>query len=45
MAKEFTPSASNRAAYDKLADMPVAGVVPPQAVELEESVLVALMLE
>ena len=45
MAKEFTPSASNRAAYDKLADMPVAGVVPPQAVELEETVLGALMLE
>ncbi len=45
MAKEFTPSASNRAAYDKLADTPVAGVVPPQAVELEETVLGALMLE
>ncbi len=45
MAKDFTPSASNRAAYDKLADTPVAGVVPPQAVELEETVLGALMLE
>ena len=45
MAKEFTPSASNRAAYDKMTDTPVAGVVPPQAVELEETVLGALMLE
>ena len=45
MAKEFTPSASNRAAYDKITDTPVAGVVPPQAVELEETVLGALMLE
>ena len=45
MAKEFTPSASNRAAYDKMTDTPVAGVVPPQAVELKETVLGALMLE
>ena len=45
MAKEFTPSASNRAAYDKMTDTAVAGVVPPQAVELEETVLGALMLE
>ena len=45
MAKEFTPSASNRAAYDKMTDTPIAGVVPPQAVELEETVLGALMLE
>ena len=45
MAKEFTLSASNRAAYDKMTDTPVAGVVPPQAVELEETVLGALMLE
>lgn len=45
MAKDFNPSASNRAAYDKLAEAPVAGVVPPQAVELEETVLGALMLE
>ncbi len=45
MAKEFTPSASNRAAYDKMTDTPIVGVVPPQAVELEETVLGALMLE
>ena len=45
MAKEFTPSAANRAAYDKLSEAPVAGTVPPQAVELEEAVLGALMLE
>ena len=45
MAKEFTPSAANRAAYDKLSESPVAGTVPPQAVELEEAVLGALMLE
>jgi len=45
MAKDFTPSASNRAAYDKMTDIPVAGTVPPQALELEEAVLGALMLE
>ena len=45
MAREFTPSAANRAAYDKLSEAPVAGTVPPQAVELEEAVLGALMLE
>ena len=45
MAREFTPSAANRAAYDKLSEDPVSGTVPPQAVELEEAVLGALMLE
>ena len=45
MAREFTPSAANRAAYDKMNEAPVAGTVPPQAVELEEAVLGALMLE
>ena len=45
MAREFTPSAANRAAYDKLKETPVEGTVPPQAVELEEAVLGALMLE
>ncbi len=45
MARDFTPSASNRAAYDKMTDIPVAGTVPPQALELEEAVLGALMLE
>ena len=45
MAREFTPSAANRAAYDKMNEAPIAGTVPPQAVELEEAVLGALMLE
>ena len=45
MAREFTPSAANRAAYDKLSEAPIVGTVPPQAVELEEAVLGALMLE
>lgn len=45
MAKDFTPSAANRAAYDKLSEAPVVGTIPPQAVELEEAVLGALMLE
>ena len=45
MAREFTPSAANRAAYDKMSEAPVVGTVPPQAVELEEAVLGALMLE
>ena len=45
MAREFTPSAANRAAYAKLSEAPVVGTVPPQAVELEEAVLGALMLE
>ena len=45
MAQEFTPSAANRAAYDKMSETTVVGTVPPQAVELEEAVLGALMLE
>ena len=45
MAKEFTPSARNRAAYNKITDEAIVGTVPPQAVELEEAVLGALMLE
>ena len=45
MAREFTPSARNRAAYDNMTEAPTVGVVPPQAVELEEAVLGALMLE
>ena len=43
MAKDFTPSARNREAFAALTDAPVN--VPPQAVELEEAVLGALMLE
>ena len=43
MAKEYNPSARNRAAFESMTD--VAGTVPPQAVELEEAVLGALMLE
>ncbi len=43
MAKEYTPSARNREAFDALGDG--GGNVPPQAVELEEAVLGALMLE
>ena len=43
MAKDYNPSSRNRAAFESLTD--TAGVVPPQAVELEEAVLGALMLE
>lgn len=43
MAKEYNPSSRNREAYEALTDS--AGNVPPQAVELEEAVLGALMLE
>ena len=43
MAKDFTPSSRNREAFAALTD--TAGNVPPQAVELEEAVLGALMLE
>ncbi len=45
MARDFTPSARNRAAYDNITEATVVGTVPPQAVELEEAVLGALMLE
>ncbi len=43
MAKDFKPSTRNREAYEALTD--VAAAVPPQALELEEAVLGALMLE
>ena len=43
MAKNFTPSSRNREAFDTMTD--TVGNVPPQAVELEEAVLGALMLE
>ncbi|MDE5637501.1 MAG: replicative DNA helicase, partial [Alistipes sp.] len=43
MAREYTPSRRNREAYEELTDG--VGTVPPQAVELEEAVLGALMLE
>ena len=43
MAKKYTPSTRNREAFDELTDG--AANVPPQAVELEEAVLGALMLE
>ena len=45
MAREFTPSARNRAAYDNITEANIVGTVPPQAIELEEAVLGALMLE
>ena len=45
MAKNYTPSASNKEAYEKVTDAAVIGTVPPQAVELEQAVLGALMLE
>lgn len=44
MAKQYTPGQKNREAYDALAADP-AGTLPPQATELEEAVLGALMLE
>ena len=34
MAKNYTPSASNKEAYDKVTETAVVGTVPPQAVEL-----------
>ncbi len=43
MAKDFIPSRRNGEAYEALTD--TLGSVPPQAVELEEAVLGALMLE
>lgn len=43
MANNYTPAARNREAFEQLTD--VVGNVPPQAVELEEAVLGALMLE
>ena len=43
MEKEFNPSQRNQNAYAAMTDS--VGTVPPQAVELEEAVLGALMLE
>ncbi len=43
MAKEYTPSHKNRESYDNLTSE--SGIAPPQAIELEEAVLGALMLE
>lgn len=43
MAREYTPSSRNRETYEALTE--TGGNVPPQAVELEEAVLGALMLE
>ena len=43
MAKTFTPNPRNREAYEAMTD--TVGNLPPQAVELEEAVLGALMLE
>lgn len=43
MAKDFTPSSRNREAFEAMTD--TVGNVPPQAIELEEAVLGALMLE
>ena len=43
MAKDFTPSSRNRESFEAMTD--TVGNVPPQAVELEEAVLGALMLE
>ena len=43
MDRADNPSQRNREAFEALTD--TAGNVPPQAVELEEAVLGALMLE
>ncbi len=43
MAKTFTPSPRNKEAYDALTDG--GAHIPPQALDLEEAVLGALMLE
>lgn len=43
MAKKYTPSKNNTDAFNALTE--VGGQTPPQAVELEEAVLGALMLE
>lgn len=43
MAKSYTPSANNREAYNAMTES--GGLVPPQAIELEEALLGALMLE
>lgn len=43
MAKSYTPNQNNRQAYEALTEN--GGTIPPQASELEEAVLGALMLE
>ena len=43
MAKEYTPYSRNRESFQAMTDQ--IGTVPPQALELEEAVLGALMLE
>lgn len=43
MAKQYNPSQRNRESYEKMLEE--GGLVPPQAVELEEAILGALMLE
>jgi len=45
MAKQYTSSQKNRESYAALTEGSEIGNVPPQAVELEEAVLGALMLE
>lgn len=46
MAKDFKQSQKNREAYTAIVpEAELGGLVPPQAVELEEAVLGALMLE
>ena len=44
MAKNYSASQRNRDTYNEIVNDP-QGVVPPQAVDLEEAVLGALMLE
>ncbi len=43
MAKTYSPAQRNRETYEKMLEE--GGLVPPQAVELEEAILGALMLE
>jgi replicative DNA helicase len=43
MAKNYNPAGRNRESYEKMLEE--GGTVPPQAVELEEAILGALMLE
>lgn len=43
MAKNYNPGQRNRESYEKMLEE--GGAVPPQAVELEEAILGALMLE
>ncbi|MFI3318455.1 MAG: replicative DNA helicase [Rikenellaceae bacterium] len=43
MAKTYTPGQKNRRAFEEITEM--GGILPPQATELEEAVIGALMLE